>query len=91
MILQEDKKGLAKNMKEKLYTIELHDALTAGDECPFCWLERKLEQAAIEFVLRIWKVIYGTKQTAEVFAADIPNPCLIMEITWGMLGFLRLD
>ncbi len=38
-------------MKEKLYTIELHDALTSGDECPFCWLERKLEQAAIEFVL----------------------------------------
>ncbi len=31
-------------MKEKLYTIELHDALTSGDECPFCWLERKLEQ-----------------------------------------------
>lgn len=38
-------------MKEKLYTIELHDALQAGDECPFCWLERKLEQSAIEFVL----------------------------------------
>ena len=38
-------------MKEKLYTIELHDALVSGDECPFCWLERKLEQAAIEFVL----------------------------------------
>ncbi len=38
-------------MKEKLYTIELHDALTSGDECPFCWLERKLEQEAMEFVL----------------------------------------
>ena len=38
-------------MKEKLYTIELHDALTSGDECPFCWLERKLEQEALEFVL----------------------------------------
>lgn len=38
-------------MKEKLYTIELNDALKAGDECPFCYLERKLEQAAIEFVL----------------------------------------
>ena len=38
-------------MKENLYTIELHDALQAGDECPFCWLERKLEQSAIEFVL----------------------------------------
>ena len=38
-------------MKEKLYTIELHDALTSGDECPFCWLERKLEQEALKFVL----------------------------------------
>ncbi len=38
-------------MKEKLYTIELHDALTSGDECPFCYLERDLEQKAIEFVL----------------------------------------
>lgn len=42
---------MAEEMKEKLYTIELHDALTAGDECPFCWLERKLEQTAIEFAL----------------------------------------
>lgn len=38
-------------MKEKLYTIELTDALKSGDECPFCHLERKLEQTAIEFVL----------------------------------------
>ena len=38
-------------MKEKLYTIELHDALLSGDECPFCYLERDLEQKAIEFVL----------------------------------------
>ncbi len=38
-------------MKEKLYTIELHDALTSGDECPFCYMERDLEQKAIEFVL----------------------------------------
>ena len=38
-------------MKEKLYTIELNDALKAGDECPFCYLERNLEQAAIEVVL----------------------------------------
>ena len=38
-------------MKEKLYTIELHDALLSGDECPFCYLERDLEQKAIEFGL----------------------------------------
>ncbi len=38
-------------MKEKLYTIEVNDALRAGDECLFCWLERKLEQETLEFVL----------------------------------------
>lgn len=38
-------------MKEKLYTIEMNDALNADDECLFCWLERKLEQENLEFVL----------------------------------------
>lgn len=38
-------------MKEKLYTIELTDAVKAEDECMFCWLERKLEQENLEFVL----------------------------------------
>lgn len=38
-------------MKEKLYTIELTDAVKSGDECLFCYLERKLEQENLEFVL----------------------------------------
>lgn len=38
-------------MKEKLYTIELTDALNSRDECLFCWLERKLERENLEFVL----------------------------------------
>lgn len=38
-------------MKEKLYTIELTDAVHADEECMFCWLERKLEQENLEFVL----------------------------------------
>ena len=38
-------------MKEKLYTIEVMDALKAADECPCCNLERKMEQATITFVL----------------------------------------
>ena len=38
-------------MKEKLYTLDLMDAVKSGDECLFCWLERKLEQTAVEFVL----------------------------------------
>ena len=31
-------------MKEKLYTIPLNDAVNAKDECPFCYIERKIEQ-----------------------------------------------
>ena len=38
-------------MKEKLYTIEVMDALKAMDECPCCHLERKIEQDTISFVL----------------------------------------
>ncbi len=38
-------------MKEKLYTIEVMDALKAADECPCCYLERKMEQETIAFVL----------------------------------------
>ncbi|MGL5259482.1 MAG: DUF6062 family protein [Lachnospiraceae bacterium] len=38
-------------MKEKLYTIPLNDAINADDECPFCFLERILEQDLLDFVL----------------------------------------
>lgn len=38
-------------MKETLYTIPLMDALKAGGECPFCSIERSLEQDAIRFIL----------------------------------------
>lgn len=38
-------------MKEKIYTIPLMDAFHANDECPFCFIERRLEQHAIEFIL----------------------------------------
>lgn len=38
-------------MKEKLYTVEVIDALNTADECPCCYLERKIEQDTISFVL----------------------------------------
>ncbi|MFT3982424.1 MAG: DUF6062 family protein [Lachnospiraceae bacterium] len=38
-------------MKEKLFTIPLNDAFQANEECPFCHIERKLEQDSIDFVL----------------------------------------
>ena len=38
-------------MKEQLYTIPLMDAFRAEDECPFCYIERDVEQNAIDFVL----------------------------------------
>lgn len=38
-------------MKEQLYTIPLNDAVNAEDECPFCYIERNLEQDLLDFVL----------------------------------------
>lgn len=38
-------------MKEQLYTIPLNDAVNALDECPFCFIERKLERDTLDFVL----------------------------------------
>lgn len=38
-------------MKEKIYTIPLMDAMKAGDECPFCFIERQLERHSMDFVL----------------------------------------
>lgn len=38
-------------MKEKIYTLPLMDAFHANDECPFCFIQKKLEQHALDFVL----------------------------------------
>ena len=38
-------------MKEKLYIIPVKDAMRAKDECPFCQMERSLEQYALDSVL----------------------------------------
>ena len=38
-------------MKEQLYTIPLMDAFRSGDECPFCFIHKNLEQHAIDFTL----------------------------------------
>lgn len=38
-------------MKEKLYTIPLNDAMNEQDECPFCYIEKTVEQDLLDFVL----------------------------------------
>lgn len=38
-------------MKEKIYTIPVNEAFEAGDECPFCHMEREVEQRTIRYVL----------------------------------------
>lgn len=40
-----------KDVKEKLYTIPINDAVNAQDECPFCFIERKIEEDMMDFVL----------------------------------------
>jgi len=37
-------------MKEQIETIPVNDAFDAGDECPFCFLERLAEQRTIRYV-----------------------------------------
>lgn len=38
-------------MKEYIDTIPLNEAFESGDECPFCWLERQVEQKAIRYTV----------------------------------------
>lgn len=38
-------------MKEKIYTIPINEALDAECSCPFCFLQKKLEDEAIEYTL----------------------------------------
>lgn len=38
-------------MKETLYTIPLMDAFKEQDECPFCYIERKLERDNLDYIL----------------------------------------
>lgn len=38
-------------MKEKLYTIPMIDAVAAETECPFCYIEQKIEEDTLDFVL----------------------------------------
>ena len=38
-------------MKEKIHTIPVNEAFGSGDECPFCYLERAVEQRAIRYIL----------------------------------------
>ena len=56
-------------MKEKLYTIPLNDAVNAGDECPFCYIERNVEQDLMDFALRTWRAMSVRIQTGKDFAA----------------------
>ncbi len=44
-------KKMGENMKEKLYTIPVNDAVNAETECPFCFIEKKLEADALDFAL----------------------------------------
>ena len=38
-------------MRERIETIPVTDAFSSGDECPFCHLEREVEQRVIRYVL----------------------------------------
>ena len=69
-------------MKETLYTIPLNDAVNAGDECPFCFIEREVEQDLLDFVLGS-----GSSYIRQAFAESILKRCLIMAIPLETGGY----
>lgn len=38
-------------MKEQIHTIPVNDAFLSDDECPFCFLERQVEQRAVNYTV----------------------------------------
>ena len=38
-------------IQEQLHTIPIHDAFKDAGECPFCYIERRLEERMMDFVL----------------------------------------
>ena len=38
-------------MKEKIETIPVNEAFRSEDECPFCYLERQVEERAISYII----------------------------------------
>ena len=36
-------------MKEQIHTVPVNEAFDSGDECPFCYLERQVEEKAIRY------------------------------------------
>lgn len=73
-------------MKEKLYTIPLMDAFKAEDECPFCFVERQLEQHAMDFVLGAGASYMEDDVRAETdkwaFAVPTIRKCMTTETVW---------
>lgn len=77
-------------MKEQLYTIPLNDAVNAQDECPFCFIERNIEQDLLDFVLgsgsSYMEADIREMTDKRAFAALISRKCSITEILWEMPG-----
>ena len=71
-------------MKEKLYTIPLNDAVNANDECPFCFIERELEQNSLDFALPC----VSTPADTFLVLRTLPN-CLACIIFWNCYKFFE--
>lgn len=74
-------------MKEKLYNIPLNDAFKANDECPFCFIERKLEEQTMDFVLGPGASYMEDDVRAETdkmgFCRTHFKKCMNMAIVWA--------
>jgi len=84
-------------MKETLYTIPLNDAVNANDECPFCYIERSVEQDLLDFTYQFVQkesmqgVVVGgnirclLKLAGTEYFPDIQGKILLLEARSGQV------
>ena len=70
-------------MKEKIYTIPLTDAFAEDSECPFCVLERKLEEEAVALSL----IHISNKSGYKFFYSFKENLCAVEKN--GKSGYIQ--
>ena len=76
-------------MKEQLHTIPISEGFEMDDECPFCAVERDVEQRSIRYVVGPSATYMEPHVRAATGRWDsvhtILNPYTITAITWARL------
>lgn len=78
-------------MKEQIHTIPIADAMENAGECPFCYIERRTEEHAMNYVLghgaSYMEADIREKTDKEGFCRAHYKKCLTMATHLAMHGF----